>query len=260
MIEHQRRLNRRATPPPPLESTAASRRAARVRHWARPTPAAPPPALPPLVLPPRPWRPYFLAKRCIDVIATLIGLVLLSPLLGLVALLIKLEDGGPVFFKQTRVGEDGRHFPIYKFRSMRPDAEAQRAALLEVWKAGKSGGDTVRFKLTDDPRITRVGRWLRRFSIDEMPQLWNVVVGDMTLVGPRPPLPEEVALYGPRERLRLAAPQGLTCLWQVRGRSLIPFDRQVEMDVEYMERRSTLFDLLLLLRTVPAVVGGRGAH
>jgi lipopolysaccharide/colanic/teichoic acid biosynthesis glycosyltransferase len=258
MIEHERRLNRRATPPPPATPALPAGRPIRVRNKARPTPA--PTALPPLTLPPLPSRAYFLAKRAIDVTATLLALVLLSPVLLLIALLIKLEDGGPVIFKQTRVGENGRLFPFYKFRSMRVDAEAQRAALLERWKAGRSGGDSVRFKLDQDPRVTRVGRWIRRFSVDEVPQLWNVLVGDMTLVGPRPPLPEEVALYGPRERLRLAAPQGLTCLWQVRGRSLIPFDRQVEMDVEYMGKRSVLFDLGLLLQTIPAVVGGRGAH
>lgn len=217
------------------------------------------------VAPPAPWRPYFVAKRAIDMLATGAALVLLSPLFALVALLIKLEDGGPVFFHQTRVGERGRRFKFWKFRSMRPDAEKLRAALKEKWLAEQqqqdpSQSDRVRFKMAHDPRITAVGRWIRRFSIDELPQLWNVFNGDMSLVGPRPPLPEEVAEYGPRELLRLAAPQGITCIWQVSGRSLIPFDQQVELDIEYLRRRSVLFDLGLLLRTIPAVLTGRGAH
>jgi lipopolysaccharide/colanic/teichoic acid biosynthesis glycosyltransferase len=203
-------------------------------------------------------RAYLALKRALDVAATGVALVLLAPLFAAIALLIKLEDRGPVFFAQTRVGKGGRPFRFWKFRSMVVDAEARKAELKDK-AVGDEVSDRLRFKMSADPRVTRVGRALRRFSLDELPQLWNVFRGDMTLVGPRPPIPEEVAEYGPRHRRRLELEQGLTCLWQVSGRNLLSFERQVELDIEYGRRRGLLFDVTLLLRTVPAVLSGRGA-
>jgi len=173
-----------------------------------------------------------------------------------VAVAIRLEDRGPVFFKQTRVGRGGRKFAFFKFRSMFVDAEARRAKLVDK----SDDGDAVRFKMRRDPRITNVGRWIRRFSIDELPQLWNVLRGDMTIVGPRPPIPSEVALYAPEDWRRLDVTPGLTCTWQVSGRADIPFPRQVALDVEYIRERTLLVDLWLMIRTVPAVLAGRGAY
>ena len=196
---------------------------------------------------------YRAAKRGLDMASSGLALLLLSPVFAMIALIIKLEDGGSIFFCQKRVGKGGRTFDFFKFRSMCTDAEAKRAALL-------AESDTLRFKMEDDPRITWIGRVLRRFSLDELPQLLNVFRGDMTLVGPRPPIPEEVAKYDRRAMRRLEVEQGLTCIWQVSGRSLIPFDGQVEMDIQYIEQRSLLFDLNLLLRTIPAVLTGRGAY
>jgi lipopolysaccharide/colanic/teichoic acid biosynthesis glycosyltransferase len=201
---------------------------------------------------------YLFLKRSFDFLMAGLALFFLAPLFAVVALLIKLEDRGPVFFAQTRVGKGGRHFRFWKFRSMCVDAEAKRAALRA--QLAEMGEDSVRFKMIGDPRITRVGNFLRRFSLDELPQFFNVFKGDMSLVGPRPPLPEEVKDYGPRELRRLEVEQGLTCIWQVSGRSLIPFEGQVDLDIEYIETRSFLFDLKLLLKTVPAVLAGRGAY
>ena len=182
-----------------------------------------------------------------------------APLLALifagVALAIKLDDGGPVFFRQTRIGAAGKPFRIFKFRSMVVDAEARRAALL-----ARSERDAVCFKMKRDPRITRVGAVLRRLSLDELPQLLNVVAGEMTLVGPRPALPGEVIGYRGGTWARLGGKPGITCVWQVSGRALIAFEQQVEMDIAYLARRGAWTDLVLLLRTVPAVVTGRGAY
>jgi len=196
---------------------------------------------------------YLRAKRLLDFALSLAALVVLSPILFVVSLLIKLEDGGPVFFQQTRVGKGGRQFKFWKFRSMCLDAEAKKLEL-------ESDQDSVRFKMAQDPRITRTGRIIRRFSLDELPQFVNVLRGDMSLVGPRPPIPAEVAEYTPYEMRRLAVEQGLTCTWQVSGRSLIPFEQQVKMDLEYAETRTLWVDASLLLRTVPAMLGGRGAY
>lgn len=202
---------------------------------------------------PRPL--YDATKRTLDVVLSLASLCLLSPLLLLIAGLVKLEDGGPILFCQWRMGFGGRPFRFFKFRSMCVEAERQLGALRAQQEA-PSG----RFKMRRDPRVTDTGRWLRRFSLDEIPQLWNVVVGDLSLVGPRPALPEEVALYGPHQRRRLEVAPGVTCIWQVSGRSLLPFDQQVELDLAYIRRRSLLLDAKILLRTVPAVLGGRGAY
>jgi len=173
----------------------------------------------------------------------------------LIAALIKLEDRGPVFFTQTRVGKYGRLFKMYKFRSMCVDAEKR----LEQLKSRNQHKEGVTFKLKDDPRITRVGKWLRKLSLDEMPQFFNVFFGDMSIVGPRPPVPREVALYTPADRRRLAVKPGITCIWQVSGRAEIDFSGQVALDVRYIESQSLLTDLKIAVQTIPAVLSGRGA-
>ncbi len=195
-------------------------------------------------------------KRLMDILVSIIALILLSPLLLAVAILIKLESKGPALFKQERIGLYGEPFTIFKFRSMRCDAEANRD-VLETLNESASG---VIFKMKSDPRVTYVGRIIRKTSIDELPQLLNVIRGDMSLVGPRPPLPSEVAKYSRSDRARLLALPGITCLWQVAGRSEIPFDKQVKLDVRYIERQSIGLDLLVLLKTIPAVLKARGAY
>jgi lipopolysaccharide/colanic/teichoic acid biosynthesis glycosyltransferase len=178
------------------------------------------------------------------------------PLFAFVALLIKLTDGGPVLFWQTRVGRWGREFAFPKFRSMVVHAESLKAALMHQ-NDHKVG---VTFKMRKDPRVTWIGRILRKLSIDELPQLWCVLKGDMSLVGPRPPIPQEVARYTLAERKRLDAVPGLTCIWQVSGRGNLPFPRQVELDVQYIQQQSLSLDLQLLWRTIPAVLSGKGAY
>ena len=194
-------------------------------------------------------------KRWFDVVFSACVLVAISPLLTLIALLIKLEDGGPVLFSQIRVGKHGRHFKMYKFRSMCVDAEKKFKELM----AKNQHREGVTFKLKDDPRITRVGRWLRKLSLDELPQFYNVLRGDMSFVGPRPPVPREVALYSPMDRRRLAIMPGITCLWQISGRSEIDFSGQVALDVRYIESQSFWGDLKIAAKTIPAVISGRGA-
>ncbi len=196
-------------------------------------------------------------KRALDLVVAAELLVLLTPLFLAVAAAIKLTDGGPVLFWQTRVGRHGRPLRFPKFRSMRVDAEAVKAQLAA---ANQHGANGVTFKMKSDPRITSIGRLIRKLSIDELPQLWLVLTGDMSLVGPRPPVPSEVEKYTVTDRRRLDVKPGLTCTWQVSGRSDIPFDRQVELDVEYIQSRSVLVDIGLLARTVPAVLLGRGAY
>ncbi len=195
-------------------------------------------------------------KRAFDVAVSGFALVLTSPIFLLTALAIRLEDGGPVFFSQTRVGKWGREFPCWKFRSMVKDAEALKAKLM----AQNESTDGVLFKMTQDPRITRVGRFIRRYSIDEFPQFYNVFRGDMSIVGPRPPVPKEVALYTLGDRRRLDVKPGITCIWQVSGRSQIPFKQQVRLDVQYIESQSIAADLKILFRTIPAVLLGKGAY
>jgi lipopolysaccharide/colanic/teichoic acid biosynthesis glycosyltransferase len=194
-------------------------------------------------------------KRMLDIAVSLFLLLLACPLMLLIALLIKLEDDGTVFFAQTRVGQDGREFKMFKIRSMCRGAEQRLVELLEKNKHR----DGVTFKIKDDPRITRVGKWLRKFSFDELPQLYNVLIGDMSLVGPRPPLPREVAKYSPSDRRRLAVKPGITCLWQISGRANIDFSDQVRLDVDYIEQQNFWTDLLILTRTIPAVLSGKGA-
>ena len=195
-------------------------------------------------------------KRFFDITISLAGLVLLMPLFVLVAVLIKLTSPGPIFFVQYRVGRYGRHFRFFKFRSMYVDAEKRKKALL----ASNQSGDGVIFKMKNDPRITPIGKILRKTSFDEMPQLVNVLCGDMSLVGPRPPLPSEVAQYTLEDRKRLNVKPGLTCLWQIQGRSDIPFKKQVKLDLEYIQSSTLRQDLLILLKTIPAIISGRGAY
>jgi len=198
-----------------------------------------------------------LGKRTLDLLVVLPALLLLLPLFGAVALAIRWCDGGPVLFWQRRVGRDGTVFAFPKFRSMRVDAEAVREPLAA---SNQHGSDGVTFKMKRDPRITPVGRLIRRTSIDELPQLWCVLRGTMSLVGPRPPLVGEVARYTLDDRQRLAVTPGLTCIWQVNGRSEVPFVQQVQMDLDYIRRPSLWADVKLLLKTLPAVVRGRGAY
>lgn len=202
-------------------------------------------------------RKFPMVKRGLDLALVVPAMVLLTPLFLLVALTIKLYDRGPVLFWQQRVGLNGRVFSFPKFRSMCVNAEAVRAALLATNEHGSEG---VTFKMKRDPRITPIGRLIRRTSIDELPQLWSIVRGDMSLVGPRPPLVSEVARYTMEERQRLSVTPGLTCIWQVNGRSEIPFPQQVEMDIDYIQQRSIGNDIKLIAKTVPAVVRGRGAY
>lgn len=196
------------------------------------------------------------AKRSIDILGAGAGLIVLAPLLVATALAIKLESRGPVFFSQKRVGKNGRLFSMLKFRSMRTSAEAEKRALA----AQNESEDGVLFKMRADPRITRVGRIIRRFSIDELPQLINILRGDMSIVGPRPAVSPEVDQYDHKARKRLQTKPGLTCFWQVGGRSDLPFGQQVDLDIEYLGGQSTWIDVKLILRTIPAVITGKGAY
>lgn len=196
------------------------------------------------------------SKRGLDIGIALPALMASAPLLLVAAVLIKVTDGGPVLFWQTRVGKWGKPFAFPKLRSMVIDAEALRARLA----AANVHGDGVTFKMKRDPRITWIGRIIRKTSIDELPQLWCVLKGDMSLVGPRPALEREVDRYSLDDRRRLDAMPGLTCTWQVSGRSDIPFPEQLKLDVDYIERQSLREDLKLLLKTIPAVITGRGAY
>ncbi len=194
------------------------------------------------------------AKRAVDLIGSLAVLLLAAPILFATALAIKVDSRGPVFFVQRRCGRYGRIFPFLKFRTMVTDAESRKSELSELNE--KSGPV---FKIENDPRVTRVGRILRKYSIDELPQLVNVLAGHMSLVGPRPPVPGEVERYELDHRGRLSMRPGITCLWQVSGRNQIEFEDWVKLDIEYVERWSLLLDLQILLATVPAVISGRGA-
>ncbi|MEG8033986.1 sugar transferase [Sphingomonas sp. LR61] len=194
-------------------------------------------------------------KRLLDVVGAGFGLLLLAPVLAVIALVIRLDDRGPVFFRQTRVGRGGAEFSILKFRTMCVDAEARMAAL----QAANEGAGPL-FKMKDDPRVTRVGAFLRKTSLDELPQLWNVLTGSMSLVGPRPALPREVALYQDFADRRLLVTPGITGLWQVSGRSDLDWAEGVRLDLHYVENWSFLHDLVILARTVPSVLRSRGAY
>jgi exopolysaccharide biosynthesis polyprenyl glycosylphosphotransferase len=195
------------------------------------------------------------AKRVIDVVLSATALLVLSPVLLATILAIRLDSPGPVLFRQRRMGVNGREFMLLKFRSMYRDAEAR----LEALRARNEASGPV-FKIRDDPRVTRVGRLIRRTSIDELPQFWNVLRGEMSIVGPRPPIPSEVEKYQRRHLRRLSVKPGITCTWQVSGRSSIGFDRWMELDLHYIDNWSLWQDVKILARTIPAVLTGRGAH
>jgi exopolysaccharide biosynthesis polyprenyl glycosylphosphotransferase len=194
-------------------------------------------------------------KRLLDIILAAVGLVASVPIWVAVLLAIKLDSRGPGLFVQDRVGIHGRHFRFYKFRSMHTNAEAR---LAEIQQHNEADGPV--FKIRKDPRITRVGAVLRRTSLDELPQLINVLRGDMSMVGPRPPLPREVAQYAPGDAIRLSVRPGLTCLWQIRGRSTLSFETWMEYDREYVRNLSLWLDLRILFQTVWAVLSCRGAY
>jgi exopolysaccharide biosynthesis polyprenyl glycosylphosphotransferase len=196
-----------------------------------------------------------IAKRTIDVVISSLALIVLAPLFGMIALLIKLTSQGPVFYRQTRCGVGSRRFTLLKFRSMVNNAHE---LLQELGPHNEVDGPV--FKMRNDPRCTSVGRWLRILSLDELPQLWNVLRGDMSLVGPRPPLPQEVEQYEPWQRRRLRIRPGLTCLWALEGRSQLQFERWMRLDLLYIDNWSMWLDLKILLKTIPAVLLGRGAH
>ena len=198
---------------------------------------------------------YLFMKRTLDIVASLIGIILLSPIMIIVALMIKLEDPkGPIIFTQVRCGQYPATFKIYKFRSMFIDAEKR---LEELQHLNEQSGPV--FKIKNDPRITKVGRFIRKTSLDELPQLFNVLKGDMSLFGPRPALPKEVEQYNQYQMQRLLVKPGITCIWQVSGRNKIGFDEWVEMDITYIKNRSFLLDLKLIFSTIPALLGDDNA-
>lgn len=200
-------------------------------------------------------KSYLIAKRTMDIIGAMIGLISLSWFFLIVAVLIKLEDPkGPVFFKQIRVGKDGKQFYMYKFRSMVTDAETK---LQELLKYNEVSG--AMFKMKNDPRVTKVGRFIRKTSIDELPQLWNVLKGEMSLVGPRPPLPREVAQYTEYDKQRLLVTPGCTGLWQVSARNSVGFKEMVELDLYYIRHQSILFDLKIIVKTIFVLFGSKHA-
>lgn len=194
-------------------------------------------------------------KRALDIVGSLVLLLVLAPLFAMVAIAIVASSPGPVFFVQQRVTRGGRMFPMVKFRSMYRDADSRRDEIIDL---NECSGPV--FKVRRDPRVTPVGSLIRKLSLDELPQLFNVLVGHMSLVGPRPPILTEVASYDRRQLGRLAVRAGLTCIWQVSGRSDVDFGRWIDMDIEYIENWTLALDLRLLLRTVPAVLSGRGAY
>jgi exopolysaccharide biosynthesis polyprenyl glycosylphosphotransferase len=194
-----------------------------------------------------------LLKRSLDVVGATTALALLLPVFLGCALAVKANSQGPVFFRQVRVGRNGEPFQCFKFRTMRQGADTQLEEL-----RGANIQDGPAFKVPGDPRITRVGRILRKFSLDELPQFLNVLIGDMSLVGPRPPIPTEVAKYSPWQRRRISVKPGLTCVWQVYGRNRVSFDRWVAMDLYYIDNWSLWLDLKLIVHTVRAVIGGTG--
>jgi lipopolysaccharide/colanic/teichoic acid biosynthesis glycosyltransferase len=195
-------------------------------------------------------------KRLVDILIAGSLLIFFTPFLIMVAMAIRIDTVGPPLFFQKRSGKYSKVFRMWKFRSMYQDAEARKEALMK--QNEMEGG--VLFKMKKDPRITPAGEFIRKFSIDELPQLWNVLKGDMSLVGPRPPIPYEVAQYSAYQRQRLGVAPGITCIWQVSGRSDIPFPQQVEMDLDYINQQSFYLDIVLMFKTVPAVLKGRGAY
>lgn len=198
---------------------------------------------------------YDFWKRVFDIAVSLVVLVLLLPVIPLIAIMIKLDSRGPVFFKQNRVGKKGKVFEFYKFRSMYAEAEHRKK---EIEALNEQEGPV--FKVRADPRITTVGRFLRRSSLDEIPQIFNVLKGDMSIVGPRPQMPSEVAQYQAWHRRRLEVVPGITCLWQISGRSHISFSEWMRLDIQYVTERSLRTDLMIFLKTIPAVIARKGAY
>ncbi len=198
---------------------------------------------------------YIASKRLLDIIASAILIIILSPLMLITAIAIKLTSPGPVFFSQWRLGLHAQPFRMLKFRSMHAYAQDERGLVQQL---DQTEGPV--FKISDDPRVTRLGRFLRRSSIDELPQLFNVFAGQMSLVGPRPPIPSEAVHYSPPERCRLLITPGMTCLWQICGRSSIPYPEWILLDLYYIEHRCFLLDLSILLQTIPAVISTKGAY
>jgi lipopolysaccharide/colanic/teichoic acid biosynthesis glycosyltransferase len=194
-------------------------------------------------------------KRALDIACAVFGLLITAPLMAVIAVAIKLTSHGPVLFRQVRAGIGGMPFEIYKFRTMIVDAEARKRELMSL-----NEQDGPAFKIRNDPRVTRIGRLLRQTSLDELPQLWNVLKGEMSLVGPRPPDVAETRSYAQWHRQRLDVTPGLTCIWQTRGRAAVSFDEWVRMDVTYIRGRSVVQDLKLILRTIPVVIFRRGGH
>jgi lipopolysaccharide/colanic/teichoic acid biosynthesis glycosyltransferase len=239
----------RALPLPAAGPEPIAMRVTRIRletDWAA--------ALPPQAGSPS-WLIQLAAKRVLDILLSLAGLIVLAPLLGAVAVLIKLTSRGPILYEWRVLGRHARPFTGYKFRTMVVDADELKA---EYMDRNEMRGPV--FKIRDDPRITPVGRWLRKYSIDELPQLWSVLKGDMSLVGPRPPAPEEFIAFEPWQRGKLAVTPGITCIWQVEGRSQISdFAEWAALDLDYIRRWDLWLDLRILARTLPAVLSARGA-
>jgi lipopolysaccharide/colanic/teichoic acid biosynthesis glycosyltransferase len=209
-------------------------------------------------------NPALAVKRSIDVLVSALGLVVLSPFLLLIAVAVRLESHGPALFRQVRLGRNGQPFTFYKFRTMvdgnDPSVHRRYVERLITRPSEELKGDTGSFKLEHDPRVTKVGGFLRRTSLDELPQLLNVLNGEMSLVGPRPPLVYEAELYSERASRRLECAPGITGLWQVSGRCLTTFEEMVELDIEYIENWSLGLDMAIIARTLPAVINGGGAH
>ena len=204
---------------------------------------------------PAPKPVYDVCKRIFDIVMSVFALIVLSPVFLITAIAIKIEDGGDVFFRQIRLTKNGKEFKMYKFRSMCPDAEAKLEALME-----KNEMKGPAFKIEDDPRITKVGKFIRKTSIDELPQLLNIIMGDMTIIGPRPPLPREVVQYTPYQMHRLDVKTGLACYHECMGRSDDKdFDKWVESDLKYIRERSMLTDIKVILLTIKVVLTGKGA-
>ena len=195
-------------------------------------------------------------KRGLDLLVILLFSPIFIPTFVIICIAIKIDSYGPIIFKQKRVGLGGKEFNFYKFRTMYQGSELE---LSNIYHLNESK-DGVIFKLKKDPRVTRIGRWLRKTSMDELPQVFNVIKGDMSLVGPRPPIRDEVAKYSLDERKRLLIQPGITCLWQISGRSDLPFKQQVQLDKEYIRSRSIFGDIYILFKTIPAVLSGKGAY
>lgn len=200
-------------------------------------------------------KKYYFVKRIFDVVLSIGGLIILSPMMAVIAYKIKKEDGGPVFYKQIRVGKNGQPFEMYKFRSMCVDADKMLAKLKE-----QNDVDGPMFKMKEDPRVTKIGHFIRKHSLDELPQFFNVIKGNMSLVGPRPPLPSEVAKYSDYDKQRLYVIPGCTGLWQATERSEVGFNEMVQLDIEYIQKASLLFDLWIIWKTIEIVIRPNGSY